>query len=675
MLSKRPAAILAGLAAGLAGLAALLQGSLSDLIASVLRRRKASRLPPGTDGYEPALPPEPAASAPPPNGGGARDGAPPPVAANGGGTDAAAFPADVLPAEEVTPRPHRYANVILADERDEERSSLPQGEPVELRAGIGPLAEASRVEHPEPFPDELLPKEDVELEVVLASSTLLVGTEIRQLGRELVSRRLVLPAGGGASVSVEDGAEYARFFVLREGDGGAQARLAYYYKGAPVQSQKLVIEAGTGALTVRTDYTITRTLGADLEQRLTSRPRLSVIANESAGNRHEFVVRAAGAGGATYAERHADLSDDDLAPKVEALREILAQRSPTRRARTRSDLETDLRKLAPEGWNLYTALGEAIGGPVAELYGQEKDIVVQVAVTSGNTFTLPWSFLYDIYLNEEVEPRVCESVTDEDALHKAAHEGLTRCPWEAEPWHVENVLCPFGFWGLRFEIEQLVSTDEMPAPVRLSGGPHIAVALTKKIKDRDALASHLDALRSTFKTRASTVLIREATSKNDLRTLMEVDLPVAYFLCHGSRDPDNEGTILGIGDRDEITPRDVAGWVQTRLRRDRVSIWSNPRPLIFINACESVAVTPRDLVTYAGTLIGTAHAAGVIGTEVRVDQKLAMEAAEVFFQRLLADGATVGTALRDMRLAFLADRNLFGLLYTSYASADLALTP
>jgi hypothetical protein len=81
--------------------------------------------------------------------------------------------------------------------------------------------------------------------------------------------------------------------------------------------------------------------------------------------------------------------------------------------------------------------------------------------------------------------------------------------------------------------------------------------------------------------------------------------------------------------------------------------------------------------------VGTAAAAGVIGTEVRVNQELAMDVAQKFFDLLLGqqntvDGKprpyTVDEALRAVRLHYLAAGNLLGLVYTPYCWSELCVT-
>ncbi len=95
---------------------------------------------------------------------------------------------------------------------------------------------------------------------------------------------------------------------------------------------------------------------------------------------------------------------------------------------------------------------------------------------------------------------------------------------------------------------------------------------------------------------------------------------------------------------------------------------------MFINACHSAEIDPRALFNYVDAFVGVGNAAGVIGTEVRVHQDLAMRFAQAFFGELLADGGTVGVALRRARLRFLAGGNLFGLNYTPSCWADLTIT-
>jgi len=86
-----------------------------------------------------------------------------------------------------------------------------------------------------------------------------------------------------------------------------------------------------------------------------------------------------------------------------------------------------------------------------------------------------------------------------------------------------------------------------------------------------------------------------------------------------------------------------------------------------------VDIEPDSLVSLLKSFVGRAGAAGVIGTEVRVNQPLAVQVAEIFFDEFVNKGTAVSQALHKIQLHFLSKGNLFGLMYTPYCSADLKL--
>jgi hypothetical protein len=100
-------------------------------------------------------------------------------------------------------------------------------------------------------------------------------------------------------------------------------------------------------------------------------------------------------------------------------------------------------------------------------------------------------------------------------------------------------------------------------------------------------------------------------------------------------------------------------------------IWTEIRPLVFINACQSLEISPGTLASYVDAFVGAANSVGVMGTEVKVPQNLAMEFAEVFFRSLVAERLPLERALKAARFAFLGAGNLFGLAYSASAWAHL----
>jgi hypothetical protein len=94
-----------------------------------------------------------------------------------------------------------------------------------------------------------------------------------------------------------------------------------------------------------------------------------------------------------------------------------------------------------------------------------------------------------------------------------------------------------------------------------------------------------------------------------------------YFFCHGNQprigDPN---TYLAVGNDGAITAQDFIGWLTGWRKALKRRIWDAVRPLVFINACHSLAVEPETLVSYLDAFVTWGHAAGVIGTEVKVAQ-------------------------------------------------------
>jgi hypothetical protein len=238
------------------------------------------------------------------------------------------------------------------------------------------------------------------------------------------------------------------------------------------------------------------------------------------------------------------------------------------------------------------------------------------------------------------------------------------------------VLCPFEFWGYRHTVEQLVSTEAPVTEIKAASGSNVVVGETTVLDSSGlkALAVHVKNLKTIVANSALKAGLQEGTKAAKLLGLLAADLPLVYFYCHGNRanvaDPN---TWLAIGNDEPIKAADIIGWLVSERRVQQKYYWDKVRPLIFINACHSLAIEPATMVTYLDAFLGQGNAAGVIGTEVKVDQRLAMEVAENFFKSWVAENATVEEALRDIRLNYLRRGNLFGLVYTPYCWSELKL--
>ena len=594
------------------------------------------------------------------------------------------------------PAPPRYANVALLKVPEglplDRSRPIPISEIFFIRIDIGQLSEESQVASPIRFPDEYLPDEDVWLDVMVSSSRLIVAPpfqgdadmpNIREgFGPWGASAhgRLLLPADGRAA-RTESGSRFLYFPTLApEPSELARTRINYYYRNSLLQSQRIdaVVGTGPGQFIIETDYTISATLTG--LQAIPERPRLSLITNETGSSLHQITFRAGKTDGSPVENPGTlEVSHAAMGPLIRELREVLSSTyvAPVERKRSKSDLIYDLQKLAPLGWKIYAPLSGGIASALEGL-GEDLDgVVVQVSRPTSATFTVPWNYLYDIPLSDDIRAddlEVCPVITDWDESRPMIKATERQCPRFDEADHYENLLCPFGFWGFRFTIEQLSSSEKPVFSIPVARNAQLVVGQTLVDVDRGAVSAHIKQLHGLFAARFPEIQLREGASRADIRQYSQNDVPFLYFYCHGQKDAERESEVyLAVGTDESITPNDFIGWVEVSWKKNRLKVWNNVRPLVFINACHSIEINPDTLTSYLNAFIGRANAAGVIGTEVKVSQNLAMDFGVIFFEQFLKEDARIGESLRNTRLGFLADGNLLGLAYNAHCWADLMI--
>jgi hypothetical protein len=361
---------------------------------------------------------------------------------------------------------------------------------------------------------------------------------------------------------------------------------------------------------------------------------------------------------------------------VRDLRKKLTDLAPTKKDRSRKELIADLKSLAPLGRSLYVQVGAALRNALLAWKDERAPPVIQVLRPNRSKFVLPWGWCYDIPLDSRKPWAICPMVEQWDDKKELPFTGMPRvCPYDHPR---RNMLCPFGFIGMRYAIEQLPSADKPVLEIATAPNFDIAVAQTQyQLHDPKALEAHIASLRALAVAAIPTAHFVEGKTRDEVQKMLGADLSLVYFFCHGQRRPGfrDPNIYLAVGNDEEISADDFTSWVEMWNDDLGRPIWGDVRPLIFVNACHSLAIEPETLVSYLDAFVTWGHAAGVIGTEVKVAQPLAMELAEQFFRRLLARTHTVETALHEVRLDYLAHGNLFGLVYTPYCWADLRLVP
>jgi len=578
----------------------------------------------------------------------------------------------------------RYANVVLQDRggaRLNPASPIPPEFAFQLRLDIGPLSKESAVIQPEPIPEHLLPQ-NIWLDAVLSSTDFSIGKTPTEFGQTTAYGRFFLK-GDGSPATTEDDEPYLFFYLLAPPEPGiARARINYYFRNHLVQSQLLNATIGEGneGYWVKTDYTLSYSL-LDLSE-LPARDQISILTNSN-GEDHQICVRQGDQQGnligqaCTYRLKAAEVDQ-----VVNDIRGVLRERvaSPTEKRCSKQDLQNNLRELAPLGRLLWTL---TVGQCVREVYTALKmaeNGVIQVSRPTTADYTFPWGLIYDIPLSEEPEKwDFCDLVKEwddqGDKQKLLVEPGTRRCPKVKDGKHPSNTLCPYGFWGYLHDIEQLsaIDTPIRRIPVPASTDFEMAAALTQYNVDLRELNAHIKDIDTALKSQFHHAKMERGKDLATIKTLLGKDLPFIYFLCHGAHDnADDSDTYLSIGKQEKIRARDFIDWVQEWLVNEDRLVWDKTRPLIFINACHSLEINNKTLVSYLDAFLSTGHAAGVIGTEVRVRPVVAMAIALEFY-KLFFSGESVGQALHSIRTGYLAHGNLYGLIYTPYCWSDLAI--
>ena len=570
--------------------------------------------------------------------------------------------------------------MVLDSKTGEVLTTIDPGHTVRLRIDIGPLSKTSQVQGAKPLP---LPKESMEIDVdVMVSSSdfrVAPGASPRDgvAWSDTAQARLRLPQDGGPGVA-EDGGNYLDYYLQapEKLEHPAHARINYYYKSVLLQSQKLTLsppQQGASdakpSLKIVVDYTASDDFSG-LEA-VPKRPRFSILTNDNDDGRHQIVIRRLDAAGSP-SSRNFTLNSDGISSIIERLRNTLRDNAPSDKRRSARSFISDLKDLAPIGWELYGKLpGQVPMDFYQALITSPQDFVVQISRPDTSGFVLPWACMYEIPLISDVTPTICPMVENWDGNQPLFTGDLRQCPCGP---HLENVLCPFGFWGYRYAIEQLSSSDKPVLSIPAAPRCDVVIGEAQYDLDIGALDAHVNRLRASLAKMPVDAQLREGKDKASIERLLGADLPFIYFYCHGERlnikDPN---TYLGVGKGEKITAQDLIGWTATWYARLKKLIWNSVRPLVFINACHTVAIEPKTLVSYLQAFISRGRAAGVIGTEVLVDQSLAMDVAERFVATWMSGEKTVEQALRAVSLDYLRSGNMLGLVYTPYCWSELKI--
>lgn len=332
---------------------------------------------------------------------------------------------------------------------------------------------------------------------------------------------------------------------------------------------------------------------------------------------------------------------------------------------TRDVLQKHLGQLAEIGRSFYLALlpGLADQTDVAD-EGQrlkvdmQPGITIQVAPLSAQ-LGVPWELLYERKIESYREDRIklCPTFLEHGPAPKD-------CPGYNDP----TMVCPHGFWGYRYVVEQLphwldphAPLPDVTFPTKIYNGEPLRFNAIVYAKF-NGLKSHWDALRA-LASETQLDLARFDTLDEVHEALSQADPPadVVYFYTHGGSDLFGK-PYLEVGSGDQIKFNDLDAW--------DVDLGTH-QPLVVLNACESADYSPdsfENLVRF----FCKKRAAGVIGTHCEVKEVLANAFVVLFFDAFFRQ-TPAGQGLFEARQKLLHQLDPRGLAYSLFAAAEVKL--
>jgi hypothetical protein len=363
---------------------------------------------------------------------------------------------------------------------------------------------------------------------------------------------------------------------------------------------------------------------------------------------------------------------------------VETSRYRSRHSKPKELFEQDLRLLARLGRDLFVGLSfhdriawqqmRELIRHEASARGEPPTLLIAEATDLPIDRHLPWALVYDIPVGSDPQRyRLCESVRRFGPGAPVEPVPPT-CP-ESDHLDDEEVLCPYGFWGLSCLLEQppsanqdprsLVSDEPLPVSVLAAIGADLDEKLTEK---------HVRRLRKQL---GEAVLDPRIDSHSALADeLIGTEMDIAYLYAHcGNQRVGNGGapTLYLQYGTDPVGPLEIDIWSSKR-RKPRLN-WQDRRPLVVLNGCHTLQRSSATLSDLAGAFVRLANAAGVLGTEVAVEQGLAGHVAEQFLELVAVRGQRVGDALRQVRWRLLGQGNVMGLAYTPYCLSTLTIRP
>jgi hypothetical protein len=336
---------------------------------------------------------------------------------------------------------------------------------------------------------------------------------------------------------------------------------------------------------------------------------------------------------------------------------------PDMMPRDPSIFDQSIKSLAELGQMLYYRIfGEQAGREIAErLYdielSQPGPMVVQIARLNLDLI-FPWDVLYDRPLFYHPQRNVvCREFMSNEQCR-------TACPHAQD----RNVICPYGFWGYRYIIEQPLrppnAYKSVHTRIRVQDKPKMAMVYGTGLQ---LTTPHRKQVTQIAGSRAT---IEHPDSVDGLLTALKAgdgQPSAVYFYCHGGNTTYSQWLV--VNDNDPL----LTIHLDDEVRQVWEAIKENgpSAPLVVLNGCHTGKYDPATLLSFVHQF-ARLGAAGVIGTEIPIHEYMGTAFGAFWVERFLK-GEPVGQIVYDFRQQLLRKQNVLGLVYVPYCYANLHL--
>lgn len=518
-----------------------------------------------------------------------------------------------------------------------------------------------------PFPDELVAPyfeaDTFPLTVVLSSP---LGETVLQNPVQILN----LPQQGDS--------EFVYFSLTFSQEGRLSLSVDLLYSGHLLQTRQLAFRVvANEAVTLppsawpvqdsHISFTRSTQLNAKLLARLGAQPRQLTIISEREPQQRAIGLRFY-SNGEDLGLQVTQLQESNLAELLTAMRtQLQALMDGYHRAGGQplaEDLLTSyLGWIGYYGRSLYRAMFPGHEDPAWQTaFGQKlqaalnPDTIIQIAPLT-TQLSIPWELVYErpLHRYSSEQTRLCSN------YHQHGPQAAD-CPHQNDGY----VICPHGFWGYQYIIEQLpgrLSPGQQPKHKQLPQWLRNTLPLEMVgigYADFPLLPQHWQQLAQLAS--PTKFHLHKMTRRQPIEAFLQDNVAkpqIIYFYAHGGKEAGMP--YLKVANDLFITPNDLDAWNTN---------WRQSSPLLILNACDSANYDPDSFENLLQEFYQRG-ASGILGTQCTIYEEL-VEKLMLPFLKLILAANPVGQALLQVRRQLMfTERDPRGLAYSLIAAAEL----